>query len=120
MNPDTLNQAPEDRSLQKLEARHIELAGGEHSESALFSKLESMGYHCTRYTYPPGTVFPDHSHATDKIDAVLAGCLRITTEHEQLNLRAGDFVLIPAGVIHRAEVIGEEAVVSLDGVKDGS
>jgi quercetin dioxygenase-like cupin family protein len=35
---------------------------------------------------------------------------------ESVVLKAGDFIHVPAGAEHSAEVIGGEAVVSLDGV----
>jgi len=40
------------------------------TEAALIRKLESLGYHCNRYIYSPDTVFPEHDHQIDKIDAV--------------------------------------------------
>lgn len=101
----------------ELQVQHLHTDSDDHRENALFTKLKSLGYRCTRYTYPPGTVFPEHSHSTDKIDAVLSGCLRITTQNDQADLGPGDYVLIPRGLVHRAEVIGKEAVVSLDGVR---
>lgn len=87
------------------------------SEAAMRHKLESMGYRCNRYDYPPGTVFDYHHHADDKIDAVLSGCLRLTTEAGQIDLKPGDYAVIPRGVLHKAEVIGDQTVVSIDGVK---
>jgi len=87
------------------------------SETALRQLLGSMDYHCNRYDYPPGTVSNEHSHADDKIDAVLSGCLRITVGDQQYDLQPGDYIYIPRDVMHSAEVIGNETVVSLDGVK---
>lgn len=43
------------------------------SEDSLRRKLEARGYQVTRYVYPPGTVFPPHTHSVDKIDAVVSG-----------------------------------------------
>lgn len=43
---------------------------GPLSEAALRRMLEARGYKVSRYVYPPGTVFPEHSHGVDKIDAV--------------------------------------------------
>ena len=42
---------------------------GTLTEVAVRRKLEAQGYHVSRYVYPPGTCFPDHSHGVDKIDA---------------------------------------------------
>lgn len=86
------------------------------SEQAMRRKLEQLGYRATRYTYVPGTFFPAHTHSVDKIDAVLSGNFRIAIGKESVVLAAGDFIHVPAGAEHSAEVIGNQAVVSLDGV----
>jgi len=89
------------------------------SEALMREKLESQGFHCNRHDYPPGTVFPEHSHDVDKIDAVLTGAFRITIGHRQFDLMPGDAIYIPRHVTHKAEVIGNETVMSLDGVRMG-
>ncbi len=86
-------------------------------ETAMRQKLESMGYRCSRYDYPPGTFFDEHSHAEDKIDAVLSGQFRITVGPQQFDLQAGDYLYVPRGVVHKAEVVGNETVSTLDGVR---
>jgi quercetin dioxygenase-like cupin family protein len=90
---------------------------GPLSEAALINKLEKYGYDCTRYTYPPGTVFPEHCHETDKIDAVLKGKFKMSMAGESVVLQAGDCLHVPAGMIHRAEVINDTPVISIDAVK---
>ena len=80
-------------------------------------KLESRGYRVTRYVYPPGTCFPDHSHDIDKIDAVLVGQFMMQMDGESVILEAGDILAVPRGAVHRAEVVGSESVVSLDAVR---
>ena len=92
-------------------------ADGPLSEPALINKLEALGYRCTCYTYPPGTVFPEHSHNVDKIDAVLRGRFRLSMEGKNIILEAGDYLFVPKGMTHTAEVIGNEAVISIDAVK---
>ncbi len=92
---------------------------GKPTEAALRRRLEGRGYRASRYVYPPGTVFPDHTHAVDKIDAVVSGRFRLTVEGEEFILEAGDALAVPRGVVHRAEVVGDEPVVSLDAVPVG-
>ncbi|HEY6971416.1 MAG TPA: cupin domain-containing protein [Candidatus Angelobacter sp.] len=89
---------------------------GALSESAMRRKLEQLGFRVTRYVYSPGTFFPTHTHSTAKIDAVLSGSFRITMGKDSVVLEAGDFVHVPAGAEHSAEVVGNEAVISLDAV----
>lgn len=90
---------------------------GELNEANMRAKLESRGYRVNKYLYPPGTCFPEHSHQVDKIDGVLSGQFRITLHGQSLALSAGDCLAVPRGVVHSAEVIGSEAVLSLDAVK---
>lgn len=90
---------------------------GELTESSMRKKLKSRGYRVTRYVYPPGTTFPDHSHDIDKIDAVLAGQFMMQMEGTSGVLKAGDTLFVPRGMVHRAEVVGSEAVVSLDALR---
>ena len=90
---------------------------GPFSESALRRKLESSGYSVARYVYPPGTVFPDHKHGVDKVDAVVSGKFRLIIGGHLAMLGPGEWVDVPRGVTHNAAVIGEEPVVSLDAVR---
>ena len=90
---------------------------GEFSEAALRGKLEALGYRIARYVYPPGTVFPDHKHDVDKIDAVVAGRFRLIIGGHIAVLGPGEWVVVPRGVTHNATVLGDEPVVSLDAIK---
>lgn len=93
---------------------------GEFSEAALRRKLQAQGYSVARYVYPPGTVFPDHRHDVDKIDAVIAGRFRLVIRGHVAMLGPGEWVDVPRGVTHNATVVGDEPVVSLDAVKRDS
>ena len=78
---------------------------------------KALGYTVARYVYEPGTVFPDHKHGVDKIDAVVSGRFRLVVRGHMKVLTAGDWIEIPRGTVHNAAVIGDEPVVSLDAVK---
>jgi len=99
--------------------RWDEARDGPLSEASLRRKLEARGYRVTRYVYPPGTVFPDHTHEVDKIDGVLSGRFRLTLPEGEgsVVLEAGDAVAVPRGTVHSAEVVGVEPVVSLDATR---
>ena len=90
---------------------------GAFTEAALRHKLESAGYLVARYVYSPGTSFPEHTHQTDKIDAVVSGRFRMVVAGHFAILGPGDWVEVPAGVHHTAAVVGEEPVISLDAVR---
>ena len=95
-----------------------EYADGPLSEAKMQAKLEARGYRVTRYVYPPGTYFSEHTHAVDKIDAVLAGHFRMELGGQAVVLKSGDCLAVPAGVVHSAEVVGDEAVLSLDAIRN--
>ena len=97
--------------------RWNEAIDGPYSESALRRKLESDGYLVARYTYPPGTHFPEHTHDVDKIDAVISGRFRLVIGGHLAVLSPGDWIAVPRGVRHSATVIGDEPVVSLDAAR---
>jgi quercetin dioxygenase-like cupin family protein len=97
--------------------RWNEVADGALSIDAMHDKLAKLGCTVSLYTYPPGTYFPPHTHHADKIDGVLSGRFKMTMHGETVILEAGDMLTVPNGVPHSAEVIGDEPVASLDGVK---
>lgn len=90
---------------------------GIFSEKAFRRKLENKGYQVTRFVYQRGSYFPEHTHNVDRIEAVVSGHFRLVTSENQVNLGAGDFVLLLRGTTHSAEVIGDEPVVILDAAK---
>ena len=94
-----------------------ESVDGPLSEAALRAKLEGLGYRVARYTFEPGTVFPDHTHDVDKIDAVLSGRFRLVIGGHLTVLGPGDWVAVPRGAVHSATVLGDEPVVSLDAIR---
>ncbi len=95
-------------------------ADGPLSESALRQRLEALGYEVSFYVYPPGTAFPSHTHGVDKIDAVLSGHFRLSMNGESVVLGPGEWLAVPSGVVHSAEVVGDRTVVSLDAVRPRS
>lgn len=90
---------------------------GELNERNMRRKLQDRGYTVNRYVYPPGSYFPPHTHDVDKIDGVVAGRFRMSMHGQSFDLVAGDCLAVPRGAVHSAEVIGDEAVVSLDAIR---
>jgi len=100
-----------------MKIEHWDTANGEMTEANMRKWLRSQGYDVARYTYPPGTYFPDHTHSIDKKDSVLSGRFRLIVAGQEFILEAGDSLEIPVGTVHSAEVIGNESVVSLDATR---
>ena len=94
-------------------------ADGSFSGESLISLLEGQGYSCSTYHYPPGTFFPAHEHAIDKIDGVISGEFQICMDGETVILHAGEYIHVPAGMKHTARVLGSVPVISVDAAKTG-
>jgi quercetin dioxygenase-like cupin family protein len=59
-----------------------------------------------------GAVVPRHSHRSEQFSYILSGALKFKFDDSEIVLRAGDIVLIPANVPHRAEAL--EDTVDID------
>ncbi len=92
---------------------------GALTETAMRALFETRGFAAARYVYPPETAFPPHTHDVDKLDGVLDGQLEIVTAEQRFVLAPGDWLFLPAGLVHSARVIGSEAVVSIDATRRG-
>ncbi len=90
---------------------------GPLSEHNLRRKLEKRGYKVRRYVYPPGMYFPRHAHEEEKIDVVLSGEFRVRIAGTEVVLTMGDALHVPPGAEHTAEVLGRDAVISLDAAR---
>jgi quercetin dioxygenase-like cupin family protein len=97
--------------------RWDETRDGLLNEENMRRKMEGRGFRVARYFYPAGTFFPEHEHAADKIDGVLAGRFRLVLQGQELVLEPGDCVSVPKGAVHSAEVVGNEPVISLDALR---
>jgi quercetin dioxygenase-like cupin family protein len=91
-------------------------ADGPLTEAALRQKCELEGCHITRRTYHPGAVLGAQSVDSDRVEAVVAGLLRMTIDGESAILAAGDAIFIPRGSVRRVEVVGSMPAVSLEAV----
>lgn len=91
---------------------------GPLTEDSLRERLEEGGFQVTRYVYPPGTYFPDHTHTIDKKDGVFFGRFLLKMLGREHVLGPGDFIEVPAGTVHSAKVLGDEPVVSFDATRE--
>jgi hypothetical protein len=78
---------------------------------------EAEGVSGIRYDYPPGTVFGDHKHGVDQKDAVVSGYLLISAEGREFSCTPVTRCRFQREPFHSAEVIGNEAVIGLDGTR---
>lgn len=88
----------------------VERVTDDISRQLLTGKNEMMA----RVLIKKGAVVPTHFHEAEQITYIMEGVLRlwIGDPEEELTLRAGEFVLIPSNVPHRAEAL--EDTVDVD------
>jgi len=68
--------------------------------------FELEGLHFNEETLNPGTVLQDHRHPFDEIRMVVSGTLFLNVSGNQLLLRPGDRIEIPANTRHSKKVDG--------------
>lgn len=77
------------------------------------ARLEQEGLSPYRFEMVPGDQYGDHSHHEAEIRWVVSGRMRITVGYEEIVLEPGDRLDLAANVVHSADVVGEEVVVTL-------
>ncbi|MFO0737412.1 MAG: cupin domain-containing protein [Labilithrix sp.] len=90
---------------------------GTPTEVLLKKKLEADGYSVYAWTDGAGATYPPHAHGDDQSHCIVRGALGLTVGGEEYVLHAGDRDWLPAGTVHSARVIGNEAVTYLIGSK---
>lgn len=104
-----------DKSINLL--KWDEKADGKLNDTNMAKKLKNMGYHCIKYTFPPGTDFPDHTHNVTKMDAITCGQFFVSMHGESVVMKPGDIVEVPKQVVHNAHVVGSDSVTFFDSTK---
>jgi mannose-6-phosphate isomerase-like protein (cupin superfamily) len=98
--------------IDRWEAQH----DGALTERALQRKLRTLGYAPLPRPNRSGAIASARVHPRDRVEAVLAGLLKLTIDGESAILTAGDIVFIPAGATRRVEVVGTSPVHCLEAV----
>jgi mannose-6-phosphate isomerase-like protein (cupin superfamily) len=86
------------------------------TEAAVVHKLKTLGYDPLPRPIPSGAIASARVHRRDRVEAVLAGLLKVTIDGESAILTAGDVVFIPAGAARRVEAVGTSPVQCLEAV----
>jgi quercetin dioxygenase-like cupin family protein len=89
---------------------------GPVTEAALRRKVQSCGYEVSSFAWPAGTVVPAQANDRERLDAVVAGIVKVTLDGESAILTAGDIVYVPRGAIRRVEVVGSATAHCLDAI----
>lgn len=70
--------------------------------------FDAEGLSAAQEVLPPKTVIPDHRHPFDEIRVVTSGALFMNISGNQILLRAGDRIDIPANTRHSFSAEGDE------------
>lgn len=85
---------------------------------SLRAEMEREGYSVFGWSDRPGSVYGKHEHGEDQSHWIISGRLELEVKgYGKVLLEAGDRDFMPAGTVHAARVIGDEAVVYLIGAK---
>ncbi len=88
-------------------------AGQDTSIQILISPEEGPHFAMRRFTMKPGGGMPLHTNAVEHEQYVLQGQAHVVIGETTYEVKAGDVVLIPAGVPHSYQNIGAEDFVFL-------
>ena len=85
------------------------------TESTLRRICEEQGLRPYRWSNGPGDVYSAHSHSYDKVIFAAEGSITFGLPElgQQITLKAGDRLDLPAGTLHDAQV-GGQGVVCLE------
>ena len=88
------------------------------TESTLRQLCADEGLHPYPWSNGPDDVYPAHMHSYDKVIYVVHGSITFGLPElkQQITLKAGDRLDLPAGIVHDA-VVGPQGVVCLEAHK---
>lgn len=75
--------------------------------------FEAEGLTPTEEVLSPKTVIPDHRHPFDEVRVVMSGALYMNISGNQILLRPGDRIDIPANTRHSKSTEGDEPCVCI-------
>ena len=83
------DQVPEDRLIQGIRRRIVT------GEQVMLGRL----------FLPKGATVPAHRHPNEQISHILSGAIRFTVDGQEVVVRAGETLVIPANAEHIAEAL---------------
>jgi quercetin dioxygenase-like cupin family protein len=90
-----------------VEAREV-AAGKDTTIQVLISSQEGPNFALRRFVMQPGGGMPLHTNTVEHEQYVLSGRARIGIGGEEFDVKKGDVVLIPEGVPHFYQNVGDE------------
>ena len=69
--------------------------------------VDGAGVTVARFVLGKGLVVPEHSHPNEQVTCILQGALKFTLQGREVVVRAGETLVIPPHVPHKAEALEE-------------
>ena len=91
----------------EVEAKNV-AAGRDTTIQVLISSQEGPNFALRKFSMQPGGGMPLHTNTVEHEQYVLRGHARIGIGEETYEVKTGDVVFIPDGVIHYYDNIGDE------------
>lgn len=98
---------PSVKNIDKIPAEKVE-AGSATYRQVLIGPDEGPNFAMRRFIMEPGGGIPSHTNTVEHEQYVLRGRARIGIGDEVFEVKADNVLLIPAGVPHWYEVLGDE------------
>lgn len=96
------------KELKNIDAKE-QKAGKGVSMKMLLSPDESPNFAMRNFIIEAGGHMPLHTNTVEHEQYVLSGKAKVVLGDKTIETKAGDILLIPAGVAHSYETIGDEA-----------
>ena len=90
-----------------VEAKNV-AAGRDTTIQVLISSQEGPNFALRKFSMQKGGGMPRHTNTVEHEQYVLRGHAKIGIGEETHDVKAGDVVFIPAGIVHFYENLGEE------------
>ena len=85
------------------------------TEMVACKSLGGEQLHLSQAYFKKGTRVPVHAHAGERLLYVLQGVIRVVAGNDDVTLREGDLLVIPAGTAHEAEAFDDAFVLTVAG-----
>ena len=99
--------------MNRFTVTHWPADAGQVTINKVRARLEQEGLYPSRFEMVPGDSYDDHAHAEAEIRWVVSGRMRIRIGSEEIVLGPGERLDLAPNVIHSADVVGDEVVVTL-------
>ena len=87
---------------------------GPLTEPALRQKLHALGYDASSRASAAGGVGGIQIDGRERVQAVLAGLVRVTVDGEAAILAPGDIAFVPRGAVCRVEAVGSAPALCVE------